>query len=289
FGTTQPELLLINPLFTNGWHHFSYVALASGIDIHPTYFAVYIIFCICIVVAQYYAARLNGYASIALIGFFVLFLALLSTKIILIIILAIGIITVIKSIKMISQTDIKKLAVGSIFIFLFLVLSALNPISLYREFQEINSANFQIRENTDYTNSTEIRLSLWWAGFKTVLQSNPIIGSGSGDTHLEMNRTLKAHNISNVLNSNDPHNQFLNTFISTGLIGLLLLLGCYFYPVRHAWLQENFLQLSFIGLVLLASLTESFLESQKGIAFFVLFQSLSLTRRKFPDSKIAAL
>jgi len=291
FGATQPALLLINPLFSQDWQHFSYVALASGIGIHPTYFAIYIIFCICIVVLQYNTGKFNGYTTIALIGFFILFLALLSTRITFMVILIIALVGLIRASKKVTQTSIKKLAIGGTFVFLFLVLTALNPISLYREFQEINATNFDIRKNTEYTNSTEIRLSLWWAGLKTVLQSNPIVGSGSGDTQLEMNKTLKAYSISNSLNSHDPHNQFINTFISTGLIGLILLLGCYLYPVRQAWLQKNFLQLSFIGLVLLVSLTESFLESQKGIVFFVIFQSLALTGSQLPHTgpKIAVL
>ena len=291
FGITQPGLLLSNPLFTNNWQQLSYVALASGIGIHPTYFSVYLIFCICIVVSQYYARILNGYVSLALILFFTLFLALLSSRIILMVILTFALFGLAKAIVNISPISFKKVAIVGTFISLFLILSALNPISLYRDFQEIKSTNFRIRENSMYTNSTEIRLSLWWAGLKTSLRTNSIIGSGSGDTNLEMGETLANHNISNSLNTSDPHHQFINTFIANGLIGLILLLCCYLYPVKQAWLQGNTLQLSFIGLVVLASLTESFLESQKGIVFFVLFQSLALRPAQFSavDYKIASI
>jgi O-antigen ligase len=119
------------------------------------------------------------------------------------------------------------LAVGTGLIALFISLSALNPVSLYREFQELRTTPIQIDKNTTYSNSTDVRLSLWWLGVKTATDSNLFFGLGTSSTERAMAETANNYQISNVLNSNDPHNQYLNTYISLGLIGLLLLLSCY--------------------------------------------------------------
>ncbi|HAQ38240.1 MAG TPA: hypothetical protein DCQ58_06990 [Saprospirales bacterium] len=272
FGAIQPELLLSNPLFSNNWQHFSYVALASGIGIHPTYLSIYLIFCICLLIAQLINKTLNKYLIISMITYFTIFLALLSTKIVVLAILLVCTAIILMSLINSSIMRAKKTIITISFVFLFMALTALNPISLYRDFQEINSTHLIVEKNATYSNSTEIRFTLWWAGLKTAWTTNPIIGSGTGDTLLEISETLKTNNISNILNTSDPHNQFIYTYISTGLIGLILLLGCLLSPLRYAWKAKNLLHIVFIALVLLASSTESFLESQKGIMFFVLFQ-----------------
>lgn len=273
FGESQPTLLLENPMFSNNWQQFSYIALASVIKIHPTYFSIYLIFCIALLLNQY-TRNNNRTLSITLIAYFIVFLALLSTRVTFLVILASLLVYCIYFFLRTSHFKLKAIRTTAIFIMLFIMLSALNPISFYRGFQEIKSTNFQLSENRHYTKSTELRLSLWLTGLKTAAGINFFTGAGAGDTKQEMQKTLSEDNISNILNTADPHNQFLNTFIASGLLGLLLLLGCILIPLRKAWLERDLIHLTFIALILLASTTESFLESQKGIVFFVLFQCL---------------
>lgn len=274
FGFVQPDLLLSNPFFANQWQEFSYVTLSSGIGIHPTYFSVYIILCLAFLIVCHKTLFVRQSVSFFLILFFTLFLALLSSRITIAVILALVAIVIIYSIFKLSRGGIKYLAVGTGLIVLFISLSALNPVSLYREFQELRTTPIQIDNNTTYFNSTDVRLSLWWLGFKTATKSNLFFGLGTSSAEGAMAETANNYQITNVLNSNDPHNQYLNTYISLGLIGLLLLLGCYLFPLRTAWLTKDLIQLIFIGLILIVSFTESFLELQKGITFFALFQSL---------------
>lgn len=274
FGITQPELLLANPLFTNHWQQLSYIALASAINIHPTYLSVYIIFCLFVLIIGYQRDFIDRKLSIGLIIYFTAFLALLSTRITLMVVLISSLLGLVYFLYKTSLDNFKKLAMGTILIALFLFLSALNPISLYRDFQEIKHSTYEITPNTLHTNSTTVRLSLWWTGFLTATQVNSVVGAGTGDVQHEIQRIAQLYGIKNVLNSSDPHNQYLYTFISLGAIGLLLLIGCYLLPVRRAINSRDQLHILFIGLISTVSFTESFLESQKGIVFFILFQSL---------------
>lgn len=274
FGFSQPNLLLSNPLFSNQWHEYSYVALSSTIGIHPTYFSVYIILCLAILIINHKKLFARQSVSVGLIVFFTIFLALLSTRITVAVIVVFVVTGAVYSIFKVSKSEIKNLAIGAVTITLFISLSALNPISLYREFQEISATPIQVDENKLYSTSTDIRFSLWWLGFKTAMHSHPIFGSGTGSTEIAIAATANKFQISNVMNSNDPHNQYLNTYISLGLIGSMLLVGCYLMPLKIAWSTMYLTHLAFIGLIVVVSFTESFLELQKGIAFFALFQSL---------------
>ncbi len=288
FGLNQPELLVSNPFFSNQWQEFSYVTLSSSIGIHPTYFSIYLLLCLAILIIHYNHRFIHQFISIGLILFFTSFLALLSTRISIVIILALIAILSAYSIIKLSKSWFKNLAIGAGLIILFFSLSALNPVSLYREFQELKSTPLYIDENTHYTNSTDIRLSLWWIGIKTAMQSNPLIGSGTGSTEANMIATANTHRISNVLNTNDPHNQYLNTYISLGITGLILLLGCYLIRVNAACRPRDLTHITFIGIILIASFTESFLELQKGIVFFALFQSL-FTFRNYQSEGVTKL
>lgn len=288
FGFDQPEVLLLNPLFANQWQEFSYVALTSTIGIHPTYFSIYIIFCLSIILINYNKKFFNRFFSIFLILFFTIFLALLSTRITLVAIIGIASIAMIFSIFKLSRNWLRDLSLGGGLLLLFISLSALNPVSFYREFQELQSTPIEVNENSFYSNSTNIRLSLWWIGIKTSMQSNWLYGSGTGNTNEEMQKVASTYHISNSLNTNDPHNQYLNSFISLGAIGLILLIGCYLSNIGKAWHHKDLVNLAFVGLIFTVSFTESFLESQKGIVFFALFQSL-FTFRSFDESHSQSL
>ncbi len=281
FGAIQPELLLTNPLFTNHWQQFSYITLASAIKIHPTYFSIYIIFCLSILITSYWKDLINRKLSIFLIIYFTAFIALLSTRITIAVVVISSLVGLVYFLSKTSTTSFKKLSLGATLIILFLFLSALNPISLYRDFQEIRQTKYEVIPNSLHTNSTTVRLSLWWTGLVTASHVNLIVGSGTGDTSNEMQKTAQFYNVTNILNSTDPHNQYLYTFISLGIIGTTLLIVCFLFPIRKAMKSNDLLHISFMVLILIVSFTESFLESQKGIVFFVLFQSLlSFTKVK---------
>ncbi|MEQ8423352.1 MAG: O-antigen ligase family protein, partial [Cyclobacteriaceae bacterium] len=247
---------------------------------HPTYFSVYIIFCITILIIGYRNHFLNRRLSLCLVVYFTAFLALLSTRITIVAILIASVFGLVYFLSKISANNIKKFAFAATLIILFVFLSALNPISLYRDFQEIRHSTYQIEPNTIHSNSTTIRLSLWWTGLVTASHVNSLVGAGTGDTQNEIQGTARTLSIQNILNSDDPHNQYLHTYISLGAIGIILLLGCYLIPIRKAINSQNILHILFIGLVTMVSFTESFLEAQKGIVFFVLFQSLFLGDHK---------
>ena len=147
----------------------------------------------------------------------------------------------------------------------------INPISRYRNLQEITITSLDIESNSLYKNSTQIRASLWWLGVKSYARVNPIWGTGTDDVFTVMKQTSDEYNVTNTLDSYDPHNQYLFTLIGLGLLGLTLLLGLMAFSLYSGLAQHNYLFVAFILLFCLLCTTETALELQKGIAFFALF------------------
>lgn len=273
FGFIQPVTLQSNPFFTNGWLHFTYIALASGVGLHPTYFSIYLMFCIAILLLPRTESIFKKY-SLGLAVYFILFLSLLSSRITLVALFLVCVAGLFYLVSGRSRLIPVRLSIALMMLILFVGCTVINPISFYRNFQELSSTPLTAKPANVSDNSTTIRLSLWWTGVVTARNVNTLSGVGAGDTQRAMHETSLVNGISNILNSADPHNQFLYTYISLGTIGVILLLSCYLLPLRAALQRKDLLHIVFIALIVLVSVTESFLESQKGIVFFVLFQSL---------------
>jgi O-antigen ligase len=79
-----------------------------------------------------------------------------------------------------------------------------------------------------------------------------------------------SYGIAEMLNA---HNQYLETLLDIGWLGLALLLGLLGYGLVWGWRQNKLLAL-FMLISILAFATESYLEAQKGIVFFTLFWTI---------------
>ena len=69
----------------------------------------------------------------------------------------------------------------------------------------------------------------------------------------------------------NAHNQFLQTFIGTGIIGFLLLLSITLGAIIKGFINKNYLLILFSLLMILNFLVESMLQAQAGFIFFVFF------------------
>ncbi len=72
----------------------------------------------------------------------------------------------------------------------------------------------------------------------------------------------------------NPHNEFLQTWIETGILGLLAILASISLAIKIGLQKRNYLYLAFTILFFICCLTESMLTRQKGIVLYALFNSL---------------
>lgn len=267
-----------NPGASRGWLYFSYLELASGIGIHPTYFSIYLLFCIAILVFQWKPATSQARVFRFLLIFYLVgFTALLSARV--------ALVAAVVAILFFLASELWKkftwrVTVSSLGLLVVLVtMTALNPVSRFRSFEELQFTDLEITPR-QYVNSTEIRYALWWTALQAAETVNPFIGAGSGSVGDRMDAIATQSGVTNILDSRDPHNQYLFMWISLGAVGLLLTLYCLLFPLPDAFKFHDRVSIAFVLLIGLACLTESFLELQKGIAFFVLFQSMLQVRSR---------
>ncbi len=130
--------------------------------------------------------------------------------------------------------------------------------------------------------STALR-RVTWNGAWQLLRTHPM-GVGTGDTTPELVKIYESqgesHAASKALNA---HNQFLQTGAELGWIALITLILLLLLMWRESWAQRDFLFLTFLLLLVMNFMFESFLEVQAGI-IFTSFWILVFCKR--PNSKM---
>jgi O-antigen ligase len=274
---TTDNFRLDNPNASVVWHFFSYQEFASAIQLHPTYLSLYILFCI-LVSFYFFEKAFSGkwhlkFLMVLLLSALSICLIFLSSRAI----IASHLLLLIFLIVSLSRNNQSQLPASVPLIILLISISIIliQPITRYRAIQEVAKTPIELKSNTVYKHSMEIRLSLWWMALRSIRANNLLWGAGIGDVEKTMRTTSEKFSISNILESYDPHNQFLQIVLSLGIIGLVLFLGCLLLPFLQASpFNTHFLYRGFMIMILITCMTESLFESQKGIVFFSLFNSL---------------
>lgn len=122
---------------------------------------------------------------------------------------------------------------------------------------------------------TSFRLEKWKSAWKLIKRS-PLIGYGTGDVQDQLNLQYQLDNHPQLYNY-DVHNQYLQTTLAQGLIGLFALVLLLFAPLLVG--NHSFLSYSFILIFCVCIITESMLEVQKGVLFFAFFSSYLVFER----------
>lgn len=121
---------------------------------------------------------------------------------------------------------------------------------------------------------SEPRITRWKAAVDIILEA-PIIGHGSGsETHELKQKYWDRGLVYSFFKGYNSHNQFLSITVKHGLIGLLFVLGSFFFFFKLAIQTKSFLYLSFLILIFCFCLVENTMDSNKGIFFFAFFNTL---------------
>lgn len=152
-------------------------------------------------------------------------------------------------------------------IILLAVLYIPNVNERYRHLKESITEN---RANE----SGESRIKVWKISIE-LLKVKPILGYGiTHNNSLLNNEYNKTNDLILITKRYNAHNQFLETALSTGLLGLLAL----FYWLFSIWTVKTteikILATILTGILLLNFMFESLLERQNGIIFSILFSAL---------------
>lgn len=112
-----------------------------------------------------------------------------------------------------------------------------------------------------------------------VFSENKIFGVGYGDIEQEMNRIYEQ--MFPTLDHKLPHNQWLLTLMGIGIVGCILSLFSFLFPIFEHQRFKDFLFLSLHIFVLVFSMTDIPFEATFSLSFYVFFVCLFLNNRSF--------
>lgn len=131
------------------------------------------------------------------------------------------------------------------------------------------------------TESTQLRIFAWKASIDLIKQ-NPVLGYGTGDVNdVLLNKYNEKKYYGALSKQINAHNQYLQTLLSIGLIGLMPLLVFFLWYLYVGIKFQNIPIMLFSIITLLAYAFESYLETQVGVFFTSIFPFLFL--KKFID------
>ena len=254
----------VNAFFYSDFNYF----------LHPSYFAMYLVFAQLIVMLFYptwlsHLAYLN--IKIGFISLLLLFATFLCSS-------KMGLITAFILIPtalfvILYINGYKKLIVGALIVFVLGLF--LSCKFLPKPFERIKVA-FKVTasaEKIDKTDaeSTAVRILIWKESVK-LIKENFIFGTTPGDSHDKLIEAYEKEGLTGALIKKlNAHNQFLQTFIGTGLLGFILLLLMTLGSLIYGLFKKNYILSLFSILMILNFLVESMLQAQAGFIFFVFF------------------
>ncbi|HEY9114442.1 MAG TPA: O-antigen ligase family protein [Bacteroidales bacterium] len=280
-GTHMLFLALLNILSGIDWHLYTYHEFTKPYSIGAIYYSLYLSTAIFYLLFKNPEPIITKY-RLFLFSFFLLLLLLCASK------LFIGFMLPIILWQYFKKLKTKKSLVTYLITALVLIGLFAASIPFLNRLAELKNTNLKVVSQKEFAydtpfNGLNFRLLQWRLGIEILNENNAwLLGIGIGEKQNLLNEKYKEYNIytgnpdlgdSGYLNYNF-HNQYLETLVGSGIIGLLLLFFIIFYIfVRHR--KKLFFPFVVYFLILLFFIFESVLERQVGIVFFCLTWMLS--------------
>lgn len=245
--------------------------------LHPAYFAMYISIAMAYMMFQLTGSKHKSTINILFYFFCLLFFAsiiyLLSSKA--------GIFSAFLAIilPLLFQMNKKKrlIYLGVIVISSFILLIGVLNNS---RFSAMLHAQQEAAETHTTGESTALRLLIWQATLDIIIEQ-PLLGVGTGDIKDELTNRYEELNITSAATEKlNVHNQFLETWLGQGIIGISLLLIIFYSAATTASKQKDMLMVSFLIIMTFNFFFESMLNTQAGVVFFAFMSGLFYIRLK---------
>jgi O-antigen ligase len=124
------------------------------------------------------------------------------------------------------------------------------------------------------TESASQRIDVWQIAAKQSVKHFPM-GVGTGDASDIMVEQYKILGYQKLYEDRlNPHNQYLQTFLAVGILGLLSIIAYFAIPFFRTVKEKKLLYMAFLCIVMPNLLTESMFETGSGANFIALFMCL---------------
>ena len=133
---------------------------------------------------------------------------------------------------------------------------------------------FETDKKTSSFSSSATRIIAWKCSLE-LISEKIIFGYGEGLSGVELNKLYKHKDYKQLENRNlNCHNQFLQYFLDQGLIGGCTIIFFTIIMLFKSLKTKDYLYSLFLILITINFLTESMLETQSGVVFFAVFNTL---------------
>ncbi len=241
-----------------GGNYFFYDELSYFL--HPTYWAVYLLLCLFIV--------LEAYQKSDTIKFKVLAALILGLLLITIFLSSSRVVVITTALLLLAYITVKTFK-SKLFYWLIPGLVIVIGLSIITIAKNPRFVGF--RNRNDLETFHHARLEAWRSAWK-VFNHAPIFGVGIGDSEGQLFDEYLARNYQEgYLKQYNEHNQFLQIANSCGLFGLGFFLMALGNGLQVAFTKRDFILFSFIASIAVVCVVENFLMRRAGIFYFSLF------------------
>lgn len=151
------------------------------------------------------------------------------------------------------------------------VVSLIMSMTVILLLVSIGDNNYKMR----FTDSWE-RFALWRAGIDS--NTNFLFGVGTGDYKMILNQYLKSSGLSTfATNEYNAHNQYIHTYLSHGIIGLIVLGLIIVRPVYLSYKVRSAYGILMLFPFIVYGVSEVFLGRYQGVVFFALLHQLFIS------------
>lgn len=246
-------------------YFFLYVALAEPI-MHAGYMATYVGFALLITIYFYLETPIKSRRRAYLIlgvGLFV-FLLMLQARINLIALMVVFGLGIARWLW--RKRSLQSAMIVGAGLVLLLFLGFFMPQAMKDRYLQMPDMSYDI--SGDQFNSATFRLAIWKCS-SAVISDSPWIGTGIGDNRKTIKQSYQDHQFhQGVARGFNSHNQFMESLVSTGMLGLFSLVLMFSAHAYGAMKANDTLALAFVIFFVICVLTESMLERMWGVQLF---------------------
>ena len=238
---------------------------------HPSYMAMYVCTAIWMILKVKDPLFQKKLFNVGFISLFALSTLLLISKAGILVLILIGVYSLYELIFEHRKIKLAGLVIGTFvlsFIFLFYFVPEFS-----QRFTSV-FVNLKSQNNNQSDDSTGARMAVWEASTACISQ-HFFSGTGTGSANDALMQHYQTHGMTIAFKEHlNAHNQYLQTFITLGILGFIGLLVMLFYPLSHAISNRNLLYAGFIFIFAVNIFVESMLETQAGNLFFAFLNAL---------------
>ncbi len=271
------------------WTNYLYYQNFTAFHAEPTYFAILICFAsffllIDFFFPQYLSMFSASTKKIMLLGFFLLTIFLVAAR------MQIGIFMLGFAVFFLEyfrkQNKVwKGLLWGIAIIGILIGVILLTPYTRHRfSFLWNTQERIVLDKTQDHSlgrnwDGVSLRFAQWTCA-KELIRRNWLTGVGTGDGQDELQKIYDEYKFyfASRYNRYNAHNQFFETWIALGIIGLLAWLALFFLPVPSLWKEKNYLGLGILLILFLSAFTESYLQRNLGTIIGGIFYGIALLK-----------